>query len=154
MHGTMASMRRIFGVVVGCALLGACGDRAEPPTQSAAVSAPVTRLESTDLVVGTGAPIEPGQVAVVHYTGWLYDPLEEDFKGREFDSSRHRGMPFRFEVGAGRVIRGWDQGVVGMQTGGQRRLVIPPDLGYGRRGSGPIPANATLVFDIELLAIE
>jgi peptidyl-prolyl cis-trans isomerase A (cyclophilin A) len=98
-----------------------------------------------DLVVGTGAAAQAGDRLTVHYVGTLAD-------GTEFDSSRKRGQPFDFELGAGRVIKGWDQGVAGMRVGGKRRLTIPPDLGYGGRGAPPkIPANATLVFEIELL---
>jgi len=138
-----------------CVALAACGKKAEPPAPAASTAAPqITELQSTDLVVGTGAPIAEGQVAVVHYTGWLYDPDAPDHKGKEFDSSRTRGVPFRFPVGGGRVIQGWDRGVVGMQVGGQRRLVIPAYLAYGDRGGGPIPPNSTLLFEIELLAIE
>jgi FKBP-type peptidyl-prolyl cis-trans isomerase len=108
-----------------------------------------------DLNEGTGTLAEAGKTAVVHYTGWLYDAEAEDGKGKKFDSSVDRGEPFRFPLGAGRVIRGWDQGVVGMKVGGQRRLVIPAELGYGARGAGGvIPPNATLVFDVELLGIE
>jgi FKBP-type peptidyl-prolyl cis-trans isomerase len=118
-------------------------------------SPPVTELQKTDIVKGTGEGISQGQVAVVHYTGWLYDPTVPDHKGREFDSSRRRGEPFRFTVGAGGVIRGWDEGVQGMQPGGQRQLVIPSQLAYGERGQGGvIPPDATLLFDIELLTIE
>jgi FKBP-type peptidyl-prolyl cis-trans isomerase len=110
----------------------------------------------TDEAVGTGAPIAAGQVAVVHYTGWLYVPAAPEQKGEKFDSSRDRGDPFRFTIGAGQVIKGWDDGVAGMQVGGRRRLVIPAELGYGERGAGGgvIPPNATLLFDVELLAIE
>ena len=104
---------------------------------------------------GTGEGISLGQVAVVHYTGWLFDPAAPEQKGTKFDSSRDRGEPFKFAIGAGQVIRGWDEGVQGMQPGGQRRLVVPPDFGYGDRGAGGvIPPGATLVFDVELLAIE
>lgn len=95
---------------------------------------------------GTGAVVQPGQTAVVHYTGWLPD-------GTKFDSSRDRGEPFGFPVGGGRVIRGWDEGVAGMAIGEERKLVIPPDLGYGPTGQGSIPPNATLVFDVELLEV-
>jgi peptidylprolyl isomerase len=104
-----------------------------------------------DAKEGTGASPAPGQTAVVHYTGWL---LEDGKRGRKFDSSRDRGQPFEFPVGAGRVIKGWDEGVATMKTGGQRTLIVPPDLGYGARGAGNvIPPNATLVFDVELLGL-
>jgi FKBP-type peptidyl-prolyl cis-trans isomerase len=103
---------------------------------------------------GTGDLAEHGRLVVVHYTGWLYDEQAPDHKGRQFDSSRDRGEPFSFPLGAGRVIAGWDQGVAGMRVGGRRTLVIPPELGYGARGAGGvIPPNATLVFDVELLAV-
>ena len=108
----------------------------------------------TDTKIGTGAEATPGQYITVHYTGWLFDPAAPDNKGRKFDSSRDRGDPFAFRVGGGQVIRGWDQGVAGMKVGGERRLVIPPELGYGSRGAGGvIPGGATLVFDVELVAI-
>jgi len=147
----------LVAIALSCSLVVGCGRQTPPPAaQSPAATAPaVTELQSTDLVVGAGPAIAQGQEAVVHYTGWLYDPSASDQKGTEFDSSRKRGEPFRFNVGAGGVIQGWDRGVVGMQVGGQRRLVIPPALGYGERGGGNvIPPNATLLFDIELLAIE
>ena len=108
-----------------------------------------------ELAVGEGEEAVNGKTAVVHYTGWLYDPDAEDRKGSKFDSSRDRGAPFKFPVGGGRVIRGWDQGVAGMQVGGRRLLIIPSDLGYGARGAGGvIPPNAVLVFDVELLGVE
>jgi FKBP-type peptidyl-prolyl cis-trans isomerase FkpA len=111
-------------------------------------------LTMTELAAGSGPAITAGQVAVVHYTGWLYEVDAAEHKGRKFDSSRDRNDPFDFTVGAGEVIAGWDQGVAGMQVGTSRRLVIPPDLGYGARGAGGvIPGGATLVFDVELLAI-
>ncbi len=124
-------------------------------TREAAMIGPPTQLMITDVKTGTGPAIAAGQTAVVHYTGWLFSPTAADHKGRKFDSSRDRKEPFSFKVGAGDVIGGWDQGVVGMQAGGQRRLLIPPELGYGARGAGGvIPPNATLLFDIELLKIE
>ncbi|MDB5411717.1 MAG: Peptidylprolyl isomerase [Rubritepida sp.] len=108
----------------------------------------------TDIKLGTGDTATAGRNVAVHYTGWLFDEAAPENKGRKFDSSLDRGDPFRFPLGAGHVIQGWDQGVVGMQVGGQRRLVIPPELGYGARGAGGvIPPNATLVFDVELLEI-
>jgi FKBP-type peptidyl-prolyl cis-trans isomerase len=105
------------------------------------------QLQSQDLVVGSGAAVASGDVATVHYVGRLQN-------GNVFDSSRTRGTPFPFRVGAGQVIRGWDQGVPGMRIGGTRRLIIPPSLAYGSQGSPPtIPPNATLTFDIELLGV-
>lgn len=97
-----------------------------------------TELVKNDVVVGTGEPIARGQVAVVHYTGWLYEPSAPEHKGKKFDSSRDRGQPFRFPVGGGRVIQGWDHGVAGMQVGGQRILTVPAALGYGERGAGGV----------------
>ena len=110
----------------------------------------------TDLVTGVGDEALPGMVVIVHYTGWLFDPAAKDQRGRKFDSSLDRGQPFSFPLGGRRVIPGWEQGIPGMKVGGTRRLVIPPDLAYGARGAGNgvIPPNATLVFDVELLAVE
>ena len=114
----------------------------------------VTELIKTDNKVGTGAEAVAGQSVTVHYTGWLYDEKAADHKGRKFDSSRDRNDPFVFRLGAGMVIKGWDQGVAGMKIGGQRTLIIPPEMGYGSRGAGGvIPPNATLVFDVELLGV-
>ena len=111
-------------------------------------------LTITDLVVGTGAEATDGVSLTVEYTGWLYDPSEPDNKGFQFDASA--GTPFPFVLGAAEVIPGWDQGLPGMRVGGQRRLTIPPDLGYGAAGRADagIPSNATLVFDIELLTVQ
>ncbi len=104
--------------------------------------------------IGEGDLAEAGREVVVHYTGWLFDEAAPENKGRKFDSSRDRGEPFVFPLGGGYVIKGWDQGVAGMRVGGQRTLVIPPELGYGERGAGGvIPPNATLVFDVELLGV-
>jgi FKBP-type peptidyl-prolyl cis-trans isomerase FkpA len=109
------------------------------------------------VVVGTGAEAGVGRGVSVHYSGWLYDPAQPESKGRQFDSSRTPGRaPLPFTIGAGQVIPGFEQGVAGMRVGGQRRVIIPPDLAYGARGSsdGSIPPNATLVFDIELLNVQ
>ena len=108
-------------------------------------------LQYDDTVTGTGAEAQSGQDVSVHYTGWLY---ESGSKGAKFDSSKDRNDPFSFELGAGMVIRGWDEGVQGMRVGGTRILVIPPELGYGARGAGGvIPPNATLMFEVELLDV-
>ena len=108
-------------------------------------------LRYHDEVPGTGPEPRAGQTVSVHYTGWLY---EHDSKGTKFDSSRDRGKPFSFRLGAGQVISGWDQGVATMHVGGKRTLILSPELGYGARGAGGvIPPNATLIFDVELLAI-
>jgi peptidylprolyl isomerase len=105
-------------------------------------------LKYVDIKIGKGESPQKGQTAVVHYTGWLTD-------GKKFDSSVERGMPFEFAIGQGKVIKGWDEGVSTMKVGGKRKLIIPPELGYGGRGAGGvIPPNATLVFEVELLEIK
>jgi FKBP-type peptidyl-prolyl cis-trans isomerase len=125
-----------------------------PEVEAARKAAESLGLVIKDLKVGSGEVALPGAVVRVHYTGWLYDPKAPEGKGQKFDSSLDRGDPFVFPLGAGRVIRGWDLGVAGMQPGGKRRLVIPADLGYGERGAGgAIPPNATLTFDVELLNV-
>ncbi|HLS81573.1 MAG TPA: FKBP-type peptidyl-prolyl cis-trans isomerase [Steroidobacter sp.] len=148
--------RRVL-LAIACAALAACTSDDAP--QGGPARAPqavqVAELQRMDLAKGVGEGISQGQIAVVHYTGWLYDPAAPDYKGRKFDSSRDAGQPFRFPVGGGKVIRGWDEGVQGMQVGGRRRLVIPADLAYGPQGAGGvIPPNAALLFEIELLGIE
>ena len=108
-------------------------------------------LQYDDTTPGTGAEAQAGRTVSVHYTGWLYD---NGSKGAKFDSSKDRGDPFSFKLGAGMVIRGWDEGVQGMKVGGSRVLVIPPALGYGARGAGgAIPPNATLLFEVDLLSV-
>ena len=123
--------------------LAACGDEA-----SEDVTTTASGLQYTDLAVGDGAAARAGATAVVHYTGWLVD-------GTKFDSSLDRNRPFEFVIGAGMVIKGWDEGVATMQVGGKRKLTIPPDLAYGDRGAaGVIPPGATLVFEVELLDVK
>ena len=108
-------------------------------------------LQYLDTTTGDGPQAEAGKQVTVHYTGWLY---ADDTQGAKFDSSKDRGDPFAFSLGAGMVIRGWDEGVAGMKVGGKRTLIIPPELGYGPRGAGGvIPPNATLKFDVELLGV-
>ncbi len=122
----------------------------------ARAAAPVEALKAIDRKMGTGATAERGKSVSVHYTGWLYAPTAPDQKGKKFDSSRDRGEAFTFPLGAGRVIRGWDQGVAGMKVGGSRTLIIPAALAYGSRsvGNGLIPANSTLLFDVELANVK
>jgi FKBP-type peptidyl-prolyl cis-trans isomerase len=111
-------------------------------------------LQKIDVKVGSGTEAVKGKAVIVHYTGWLYDPSTSQ-KGAKFDSSRDRNQPFGFPLGEGRVIRGWEEGVQGMKVGGQRTLIIPPDMGYGERGAGGvIPPNATLIFDVELIEVK
>ena len=115
----------------------------------------VKQLEKVDTVTGSGDEATAGRVVRVHYTGWLYDAGKPDKRGTKFDSSKDSGQPFDFTLGAREVIPGWDEGVAGMKVGGKRILTIPPDMGYGARGAGGvIPPNATLVFEVELLAVK
>ena len=116
---------------------------------------PLIELHKIDNVVGDGETAKRGASVTVHYSGWLYDPSKPQGKGTKFDSSKDRGQTFQFGLGRGMVIQGWDQGVEGMKVGGNRTLIIPPDLGYGSRGAGGvIPPNATLLFDVELINVE
>ena len=145
-----------LAVVLSAAVfsVNGCSKSVESSQESSMSASGVAELIKTDVVVGDGAEATAGKTVSVHYTGWLYDLAAPDHKGKKFDSSRDRGDPFGFRLGAGQVIKGWDQGVAGMKVGGQRTLIIPPDLGYGARGAGGvIPGNATLVFDVELLGV-
>jgi len=111
-------------------------------------------LQYDDTRAGEGAPAQAGRQVTVHYTGWLFDPARPDGRGAKFDSSKDRGDPFRFNLGAGMVIAGWDEGVQGMKVGGTRLLQIPAELGYGARGAGGvIPPNATLLFEVDLISV-
>lgn len=115
----------------------------------------ITQLQITDTKTGTGAEASPGRKVSVHYTGWLYDASKPDKRGTKFDSSKDSNEPFEVVLGAGQVIRGWDEGFAGMKVGGTRVLTIPPAMGYGAAGAGGvIPPNATLVFEVELLAVK
>jgi FKBP-type peptidyl-prolyl cis-trans isomerase FkpA len=124
------------------------------PTSAGAQGTTITTptgLKITDTVVGTGRSPRAGDICTMHYTGWLY---KNGAKGTKFDSSRDRGQPFEFPIGKGKVIRGWDEGVATMKIGGKRTLIIPPGLGYGTMGAGDIiPPGATLIFEVELLAV-
>jgi FKBP-type peptidyl-prolyl cis-trans isomerase FkpA len=141
---------RNIGVVVFLAMIAACNGK-----PAAAPISTVTSMQSVELKPGTGDGVTAGKIAVVQYTGWLYEAAAPDNKGKQFDSSRTAGQPFRFPLGTGQVIKGWDQGVLGMKVGESRRLIIPADLAYGDNGAGGvIPPGATLVFDIDLVAIE
>ena len=149
----------VAGAMVIIVVLAAGAADAQAPanrdTGGSKLSATVTTLQKNDVKQGTGAEAQAGKTAVVHYTGWLYDPAQPGGKGTKFDSSVDRKQPFDFPLGGGRVIRGWDEGVVGMKVGGQRTLIIPPDMGYGARGAGGvIPPNATLIFDVELIDVK
>lgn len=144
-------MKKVLALaLISVSLLAGC-ERAKAPQQASA-SASVAALQKTDTVVGTGKEAVPGTEAVVNYTGWLYVPTAPQQHGAQFDSSIGRA-PFSFPLGGGQVIKGWDDGVQGMKVGGKRTLIVPPSLGYGDNGIGPIPPNATLIFDVELLDV-
>ena len=151
---------RFFTAALVLALFSAACQAADPQPQSKdkpAMSLPqkVNELIQIDSKVGNGTEALPLNTVTVHYTGWLYDPAQPDGHGKKFDSSVDRGDPFVFTLGGGQVIRGWDEGVVGMKVGGKRTLIIPQHMGYGARGAGgAIPPFATLIFDVELLQVK
>jgi len=146
--------RNIWLLIAAFALAGATAtyvfaqkpDTTAPTKVTGGGKSTPSGLQYWDIKVGTGAPAVEGKPVRVHYTGWLTN-------GKKFDSSVDRGEPFVFNLGAGEVIPGWDEGVKGMKIGGKRQLKIPPALGYGPRGAGPIPPNSTLIFDVELLGV-
>jgi peptidylprolyl isomerase len=140
-----------LAVLIAGAFIVAAPHAARAQTAGKTTTTP-SGLQYSDTQVGTGPSPKPGQICVMHYTGWLY---QDGAKGKKFDSSVDRGTPFEFPLGMHRVIGGWDEGVAGMKVGGKRTLIIPPDLGYGSRGAGGvIPPNATLIFDVELLDVK
>lgn len=152
-------MKRYAAAIATLAAVTACAQTGAPPAapaKPAAAAAPavVTELVKKDTKEGNGKLAEKGKAVSVHYTGWLYDPAAPGQKGKKFDSSHDRKIPFGFILGAGRVIKGWEEGVVGMKEGGQRTLIIPASMGYGDKGAGgAIPPGATLLFEVELLKI-
>jgi len=176
---TAKSQALALTMVLFASLLVACAKADKPAEEAPAAAAPTSAANSAapapepvadataptgteamamqkiELAPGAGAEIKSGQTALVHYTGWLYDAAAPENKGNKFDSSVDRDEPFEFDVGKGQVIKGWDEGVVGMKVGGKRRLIIPPEMGYGARGAGGglIPGGATLVFDVQLVEI-
>lgn len=147
----MRGLSRLLALTLTAVLAGSCASGTPKPI-AAQVDAPSPGLQITDTKVGTGASPRLGAICVMHYTGWLY---ENGVKGAKFDSSVDRGKPFEFPIGQQRVIAGWDKGIASMKVGGKRTLIIPPNLAYGSSGSGPsIPPNATLIFEVELLAVK
>lgn len=149
----MRGLSRLLATTLVAALAGVCAlNPAAAQTGDKAV-ATASGLQTNDIKVGAGASPKPGQICVMHYTGWLY---QNGVKGKKFDSSHDRGEPFEFAIGQRQVIAGWDQGVATMKAGGKRTLIIPPELGYGARGAGGglIPPNATLLFEVELLEVK
>lgn len=140
-------MKYKFGLLILFALLISSCSKSGPTKVSGPGTTTASGLQYWDITTGSGATAAPGSHVTVHYSGWLTD-------GTKFDSSVDRGQPFDFLLGAHQVIQGWDEGVAGMKVGGKRQLRIPPNLGYGARPIGPIPANSTLIFDVELLAVK
>ena len=144
-----------IGLAVAIAMTGAVFAGTIQPAAaqgSAQTMTTASGLQITDSKVGAGESPKLGQTCVMHYTGWIY---KDGAKGAKFDSSVDRGSPFEFKIGIGQVIKGWDEGVSTMKPGGKRTLIIPPEMGYGARGAGGvIPPNATLMFDVELIAVK
>lgn len=149
-------IRRSILLAMLCAAAATSSYAAGQNTSAAApAAAEANPLVKIDNVVGTGKEATAGATVSVHYTGWLYKPMLVKQRGKKFDSSVDRKEPFEFPLGAGKVIKGWDQGVVGMKVGGKRTLIIPSEMAYGKRGAGGmIPADADLIFDVELLDVK
>lgn len=141
----------LCALILPLVMAAACGGKGNDAAPS---GVDIPALQVLDRTVGTGADATSGRLVTVHYTGWLYSTTAAGNKGTQFDSSRDRNQPYSFPLGTGQVIRGWDQGVLGMRVGGVRTLMIPSSLAYGSSGRGSIPPNSALVFDIELLAVQ
>jgi len=152
----IAVFAAVTGALFALNFAGAQSPAAPTATQGGSkLNAMPTTLQKIDVKQGAGAEAVTGKPVIVHYTGWIYDDSQPDKKGAKFDSSLDRKVPFGFFLGEGKVIKGWDDGVVGMKVGGQRTLIIPPEMGYGARGAGGvIPPNATLIFDVELIQVK
>lgn len=155
----MNKLKLIIAAMCFLSLLNACQAESnnvnDDNKETTGMTQNITELVKNDTVIGEGREAEPGFMVSVHYTGWLYDENAPEHKGEKFDSSVDRGQPFEFALGAGQVIQGWDQGFAGMKIGGKRTLIIPSEMGYGKRGAGGvIPPNAALVFDVELLDVK
>ena len=146
-------MKPTLALVLGLTFTLAMAPAIAQQPASAAISKAPTALQKIDTVVGKGQAAAAGNTVSVHYTGWLYAPKAPKQRGTQFDTSVG-GTPFTFKLGAGNVIKGWDQGVVGMKVGGKRTLILPAEFGYGARGAGPIPPNANLIFEVELLGVK
>jgi FKBP-type peptidyl-prolyl cis-trans isomerase FkpA len=149
-HFISACAACTLGLALSLTLAGC--ERPKTPPAQAGVDSSAISLQKIDTVPGTGKEATAGATVVVNYTGWLYAPKAPQQHGAQFDSSVGR-EPFSFHLGAGQVIKGWDEGVQGMKVGGKRTLVIPAAMGYGEDGGGPIPPNANLIFDVELLDV-
>ena len=151
-HGYRDSIKLLLLLAASLGV-SACGSDVD--MEGSEMTTTESGLMITTTQAGSGAEAAAGNSVSVHYTGWLYDPEIEDGRGTKFDSSVDRGQPFGFALGAGRVIAGWDEGVAGMLVGEKRELIIPSDLAYGSRGAGGvIPPDSTLLFEVELLAVE
>jgi len=146
-HSSAAALAAALALGLGSAA------QAATPAPAAAAPRAALALQKTDVVTGSGKAATPGATVSVHYTAWLYAPKATRQHGARFDSSEG-GAPFTFKLGAGQVIKGWDQGLAGMKVGGRRTLVVPAALGYGAQGAGPIPPNANLIFDITLVDVK
>ncbi|MDN4058846.1 FKBP-type peptidyl-prolyl cis-trans isomerase [Massilia sp. YIM B02769] len=150
----MKSHVSAIGLALILSVAGAHAAAPAAPSAPNSADAPARmQLQKTDTVVGKGKEAVSGKTVTVKYTGWLYSPKAPKGRGPQFDTSVG-GAPFTFPLGMGAVIKGWDEGVVGMKVGGKRTLIIPAELGYGARGAGPIPPNANLMFDVELVDVK